>query len=237
VISARARARRPSAVSVVVVAGLIGVLALLSGLLTTRQYPAINDNQQTGPALVVKLLAGGTVCQHEPTIPAGVARLGFGLAVYAAGRGGPLTVTVRRGGKSSAASRAPASSSPPGSGAFGDLASVRTGTVSLLLNRAPDSAPSQICLHNGGSAVLELLGDTRVSTTQTVTGEPATGLIGFTYEKRTTVSWWHQLGTIARRFALVKAPFFGAWTFWAVIIAIAMIWAGTIVLLRRALRA
>jgi hypothetical protein len=42
----------------------------------------------------------------------------------------------------------------------------------------------------------------------------------FDYEQRHAKTWWTFAPTIARRYHLVKATFFGAWTFWATLVAL-----------------
>ncbi|MGI8922067.1 MAG: hypothetical protein ACR2HD_10440 [Solirubrobacteraceae bacterium] len=236
--SPKLAAHRPDAVAVAIAMGCLGILGLFVALLLTRTLPIIDDNQHAGDSLVVVLRRGQTVCQRESAIPRGVTHLGVSLAVVGASRGGPLSVTIESTPWSSAVSRsrsATATASPIVEAA-GRITVVSTGTMPVALNRPPEPGAATICLQNAGPATLELLGDANPVTPGHVTGVPAQGLIGFVYPRSPPTSWWRQLGTIARRFALVKAPLFGSWTLWAVIVAVAAISIVAVEGLRRTLR-
>lgn len=230
--SPKLAAYRPDAVAVAIAMGFLGILGLFVALLSARQLPVIGDNAHAGSSLAVGLPPGHTVCQRETTIPGGITRLGVALAVAGASRSGPLSLTIKGGVPGTVYGE----SAPRGIEASGRLDGVATGHLAFALSRPLQAGEATICLHNEGSAVLNFLGDVNAVPTGLVTGELARGLIGFIYETGPATSWWQALGTIAHRFALAKAPIFGSWTLWAVIVAVAAISIVAVEGLRRALR-
>jgi len=139
--------------------------------------------------------------------------------------GGPLEVTVTRGGRPLSRGLAPVSAGGP---------------VELSLEPAPaaEVPGARVCVVNRGSTPIELDGNRTPPSTsflsELVVGErlpPDDVRVDFL--RPGTESWWRFAPAVADRFGLRKASFFGTWTMWAVFGLVGLTWVAGLLLLRR----
>lgn len=95
----------------------------------------------------------------------------------------------------------------------------------------------RVCVFNRAPTPVEFAGDRTP-----VLGGPA-NLAAQTFDDDVRVdllrpeaeAWWELAPTVAARFSLSKASFFGSWTFWATLALVGIVWALTLRFLGRAL--
>jgi hypothetical protein len=112
------------------------------------------------------------------------------------------------------------------------------GLVTIGLHQARGgAAATRACLRVRGSIKVVLGGEAGPVTavSEVVNGVPQGGLISLVYLRSGSESWWQLLPTIARRFGLGKASFFGDWTLPLLALALAGVWFGAVRLLLREL--
>jgi hypothetical protein len=214
-----------AAACVVVVAGLVVSLSL-----SAPRRLSSNAVVEPSGGRVFAAGGGGTRCQDSQSVPGATAALRLFLDPSSR-PGGPLEVTVATGGRPGM---------PPRVQSRGRLAfPVASGhhDIQLRPHIAHRIAPARICLINHGRGSIAAAGDRTPSSitaggaTNRVAGENAR----IDYFSSGSRSWWTQIGTVARRFGLVKTTFFGTWTAWAVLILLAGVWIATLTLLLRRL--
>jgi hypothetical protein len=105
---------------------------------------------------------------------------------------------------------------------------------------ARDLHAATVCIANRGGGTLGVYGEVVVRSAgiaQLPAGvrQPSPRLVvHLDYQQATKRSWWSFAGTVADRFGLVKATFFGAWTFWVAVAAMAALWLAATVYAARA---
>jgi hypothetical protein len=225
----RLEGRRPGGVTVAMIAGLLAIAVVLGVSLSARHPSVIGDNGHGEAVGVVSLAPRQHVCQRELNIPAGTNLLSVGVGTGGAPHGGALSLLLQP---------IPTPGAPPAPPlASGELSSIR-GQVADLPVRPALTHPvdALVCLGNAGRGTLVLIGEQSAVSPALSSDTGAFGLIGFRYARNQHARWWSRLGTLAARFPLAKAPFFGAWTMWAVLVAVAAICAVALVGLQRVLR-
>jgi hypothetical protein len=123
--------------------------------------------------------------------------------------------------------------------AIGQLPSgAREGPVSIALKREPRSSPAtHVCLRVVGATTVVVGGEGGpiTSYSELVNGHRQPGRISLIYLRRGEESWWQLLPTLARRFGLGKASFFGEWTLPLLALLLLCVWVATARVLTREL--
>ena len=196
--------RRPSRVVLFAAAAAIGIVALLAAVLA-QSAPRRTGTNDALVELRLHIPAGKRACQSGQTIPAGT---GFVLFFpNTDGRqAGPLRVTIRNRSGTRIAAVAPARPYGPA-----PLA-VKIPTPERAIYDAT------VCIANRGDSLVDVFG--------AVAGEQSAQLprgqeqvvafakIRFDYISADSRSWFDFAPTVAGRYGLVKATFFGDWTMW-----------------------
>jgi hypothetical protein len=151
--------------------------------------------------------AGQRLCQSNEFVPKGTGAVYPWVGGENGKPGGLMTVTVRAGGRLLAAGR----SQPV----------YPTGFNRFPLDRTigRDTRNVTVCFTNRSRATAFVYGSVATGGTQAAKapsyqdGVPA--VVRLDYYTGDAESRWSQLGRIADRFALTKAGFLGAWSFWA----------------------
>jgi hypothetical protein len=196
--------RRSPATIALAAAVLVAAIVLLAGLL--HEKPRRIGSNNRGTAAAAQLAPhGGRLCQAKEPAPPKTGTLGL-FADGIGRKGGQLEVSVldRVGGQL----------------ARGKVAreGVDTGSLVVRLDKALPGGEITLCIVNRGPVEVRVYGDpASEADAARVTGMPQ-------YQQaRLRVDWltaddhsafgWSS--TVARRFPLVKASFFGTWTMWA----------------------
>jgi hypothetical protein len=117
-------------------------------------------------------------------------------------------------------------------------AGAREGYVTIPLRRVRAApAATRACLRIGGSSKVLLGGEGGPvsSTSEVVDGSQQPGRISLLYLRAGSETWWQLLPTLARRFGLGKASFFGAWTLPLAALLLLGVWVSAVRLLLREL--
>jgi hypothetical protein len=112
------------------------------------------------------------------------------------------------------------------------------GLVTLPLQQSRGvGGATRACLRVQGPSKIALGGEggPASAASEKVDGVPEGGLVSLIYLRSGSESWWQLLPTLARRFGLGKAPFFGEWTLPVLVLALAGVWFGATRLLLREL--
>jgi 4-amino-4-deoxy-L-arabinose transferase-like glycosyltransferase len=106
--------------------------------------------------------------------------------------------------------------------------------IAPLTPPGPELDGASACLTNRSSTTIRFAGDRTPANPdlKVIPGRGADG-VRIDYLRRGRESGWQLAGVVARRFALLKASFFGAWTLWAVAAVLGAIWAAAIVIVLR----
>ena len=200
---------------------VVGALALdMSG-----RAPRSAGSDHVGPSVFSAAVPGGGVlCQPVQGLPGDAARAQLLIGTY----GHPVPkLQVRFLDAAGAAV------------AVGQLPSgAREGPVSIALTHHPRSpAATEMCLRVGGVSPVALGGEGGpiASYSELVNGHREPGRISIIYLRRGDESWWQLLPTLARRFGLGKASYFGEWTLPLLALLLLSVWVATAQLLRREL--
>ena len=113
------------------------------------------------------------------------------------------------------------------------------GAVVVPLDRRVNGnqLSATFCVRNEGGRRIALGGaPTAPDAAATVGGRPAGGVVAIAYLRPGRESWWDLLPTIASRFGVGKAPWFGAWTLPFATLLLLGAWGGAIRLLLRGSR-
>jgi Predicted membrane protein (DUF2142) len=195
---------------------LVGVLVVLS----VGDKPLLGTNR-VGPAGFFAVVPpGGTLCTGgAERVPAGT---GAVVVRTSTSQAGPLSVVLRRGGRTVAHGTR--------TGAYG---SGDTGIpLASLVSR---SGRAVVCVRNGGAKPLGLAGTPAGTSPRVrIDGRPADALIRIEYRAGARVGWWSRIGDVARRFADGKASWVGSWTMWlalglsliAIVLGLVALWRG-----------
>src|SRR5215212_401080 len=195
---------------------LVGVLVVLS----VGDKPLLGTNR-VGPAGFFAVVPpGGTLCTGgAERVPAAT---GAVVVRTSTSQAGPLSVVLRRGGRTVAhGTRTDAYGS-------GDTGIPLASPVSR-------SGRAVVCLRNGGPKPLGLAGTpAATSPTVRIDGRPTDALIRIEYRAGARVGWWSRIGDVARRFADGKASWVGSWTIWlalglslvAIVLGLVALWRG-----------
>ena len=171
---------------------------------------------------------GGMRCQDGEAVPGGTGRLRLFPGTFDR-LAGPLEVTIATGGRPGVPPRVVARGRV--TGPFGP--GTQFVPVRPRIEHRIDFA--RLCIVNQGPSAVTLSGNRTP-----VLGSGANAFkarldddVRVDYMYPRDRAWWGLAGTLAERFGLVKASFFGAWTMWAMFGVLAALWAGVIVLLLR----
>ncbi len=205
------------------VVAAVATAALLIALGIDLLLPGYHRTAANGHirSTVVNVPRGGRVCQPAQPVPAGTGRVRFFVQELAPVTG-PLDVSISAGGRVFADGRVAAARLGPGQ-----------RQVTASVGRVPRSLPdATVCIVNRGARV-QILGEP----TQFGTGAaqlPAVPqpsqfvLVNLDFQLAHEESWLTFAPTVADRYGLVKATFFGAWTFWLAMAALLMVALGVI---------
>jgi hypothetical protein len=203
----------------------VGVIVTLS-LSAPRLAGSNSEVELSGLAVFVP--GHGRRCQYGERVPAGTRELRlFGAAL--APPDGPVVATIARSGRAGVPPRVVARGTVP----FGFRGpSVRTPLHPAVRD---DVLDAQLCLYNRGRQTVSFAGN--LTPILGSGANPNSAQLAddarVDYMRGGAESWWGVLPTIADRFGLMKASFFGSWTMWAVFAALAGLWAATIAVLVR----
>jgi hypothetical protein len=169
---------------------------------------------------VVNMPAGGRLCQPGQLVEAGTGRVRF----FAHGVGpvtGPLDVTIASGGR--VISRGVARAQPA---APDQLLAAPVTPVRRKLTAAT------VCIVNRGRKT-QIFGEPTAkpgATASLPSGDQPSPyvLVTLDFARAHKDSWLSFAPTVARRYGLVKATFFGTWTFWVAMVALLGLAIGTI---------
>lgn len=148
-------------------------------------------------------------CQRREVVPAGTGAVAPWVGGYAGAHGPPADARIYAGGRLIATGH-----SPP---------TYPTGITLFKLDRTVEreTPGATVCFVNRGRRVLNVYGDFtsshRVSAPAYADNRRVVARLDW-YEPGSQ-TWWDTLGTIARRFPLVKAGFLGSWSMWAAVVA------------------
>jgi hypothetical protein len=208
---------------------LLGVaLLLVAGALAldmSGRAPRSAGSDHVGPSVFSAAVpGGGLLCQPVPGLPGDAARAQLLIGTH----GHPVPDLHVRFLDAAGADVA-----------VGQLPSgAREGPVSIALMHQPRSrAATEMCLHVGGvlPVVLGGEGGPITSYSELVNGHRQPGRISLIYTRRGEESWWQLLPTLASRFGLGKASFFGEWTLPLLALLLLGVWVATARLLTREL--
>lgn len=202
---------------------VVGALALDMSGSAVRTAGSDHADPLTFTAAVAP---GGTACQPLAGLPGDAARVQLTVGSY----GKPLPPLALR--FLDAQGRTAAEGFLPGGGHEGVV------TVGVRHRRGAGEAVEG-CLRVGRGPGPVALGGEGVpvsALSQRVDGQPQPGRISLVYLRSRSESWWQLLPTLAERFALGKAPFFGVWLLPLAALALLGAWAAAVRLLARELR-
>jgi hypothetical protein len=208
---------------------LLGVaLLLVAGALAldmSGRAPRSAGSDHVGPLVFSAAVPGGGVlCQPVQGLPGDAARAQLLIGTY----GHPVPSLQVRFLDAAGADVA-----------MGQLPSgAHEGPVWIPLRRRPRSpSATNVCLRVGGATTVVLGGEGGpiTSNSELVNGHRQPGRISLIYIRRGDESWWQLLPTLARRFGLGKASFFGEWTLPLLALLLLCVWVATARLLTREL--
>jgi len=195
---------------------LVGVLVVLS----VGDKPLLGTNRVGPAAFFAVVPPGGTLCTGgAERVPAGT---GDVVVRTSTSQAGPLSVVLRRGG------RTVAHGTRTDSYDSGDTAIPLASPVSR-------SGRAVVCVRNEGAKPLGLAGTPAGTSPRVrIDGRPTDALVRIEYRGAARVSWWSRIGDVARRFADGKASWVGSWTMWlalglslvAIVLGLVALWRG-----------
>lgn len=204
----------------VVVAATVAIVALGLVAVLSESKPRLAQTNNVPPQRVVAELGPGQqVCQGLETVPSGVARLVLRTPPRLEGEF-PVAAQVRGGRDVSLAD---------------SVGEARAGRLVVDVGSPPRSTiDAEICLTNEGRERLSLSGfPIRGEQAARVDGAPGRGRLAMDYLRPGRESWWELAGTVAHRFGIGKAAFFGDWTLWAALALMAGAWVAALRLVLR----
>jgi hypothetical protein len=153
---------------------------------------------------------GAELCQPGQYVPAGTGNVVLLMGTARGVAGGPLDVTVKSGSAVVARGRS--------RGGYGDEA-VGVRLSPTIRRTLPDAS---LCARNSGSTVVGVFGDYGLAgETIAKASVPIPDIVArLDWFGPSRQTWWSNVGPVSQRFALVKPPFFGRWTFWAVLVSL-----------------
>jgi hypothetical protein len=215
--------------TIVAAVASLAILLALAAVLTQSSHHR-TDTNGFERAIGAKLPPRAITCQPNEQIPAGTGRVGF-YADSLGAHDGPLEVTV------STASGATLARAPVSARVFDPGA--RTTAAIPAMRHAVEGA--HVCITNTGRGSPAVYGSPAPSpdgAATAPTGVPQTARwlrLHLDYQQPEESSWWSFAPTVARRFGLVKATFFGTWTLWATVVALLALCLGSVWYTARAL--
>jgi hypothetical protein len=172
--------------------------------------------------VAVIMVPGARICQPDQPIEAGTGR----VRLYARGlepTTGPLDVTVESGGRVLGRGSVPRMHVPE-----------TEKQVVARLDRTQQRLPAAtVCVTNRGAG-FAILGQPSAVATAAATAPPGARqpakfvLLNFDFQLAHKKSWLSFSPTVSGRYGLVKATFFGSWTFWLAMAALLVVAIGSI---------
>lgn len=202
------------------VAAAVGAVAILValGALLVRSNHRLTRTADSPFGVPVHVDGGARVCQPREMVPAGT-----GFVVYHPRShvvAGPLRVVLQdRTGRVLSTSLTPAAQYGPGPG-YARVGPVRS-----------DLSDARLCIENAGKTRVEIYGGVSAKPRAELPKQHQYSrrimlrLDYYTAEKK---SWLALSPRVADRYSLVKATFFGAWTFWLAMAVLAAICLGSV---------
>lgn len=208
----------------VIVATLVAVLAAFVVVMSRSEPRLAGSNTEVAVSgIALALPAHGRLCQGGEVVPADAAA----VRVF-------TSATSRLEPAFTIAFAAPGQ--PQRTADFDPHAGAGPRTAPLA-PRGPELDGASACLTNRSSTTINLAGNRTPGNPglKVIPGRGADG-VRIDYLRRGRESGWQLAGVVARRFALLKASFFGAWTLWALAAVLAAVWAAAIFVALRAQR-
>ncbi len=209
-------------VRVVLVLALLLVVGALVLDMSGRGPRTAGSDHVGMPVFAASVPADGTVCQPASPVPGDAARVQLLIGTY--GHPVPaLTIHFLGAGGEAVASGTLPAGAPEG-----------LAVIPIAHTRATVSSVS-VCLHIAGR-IPTVIGGEGIPVnpgSETVEGKHEGGMIGLLYFRGGEESWWQLLPTLATRFGLGKAPFFGGWTLPFAALMLLGVWVATMKLLWR----
>jgi hypothetical protein len=217
-------ATQSRAVRVIVAVGLLAVVAGFVLDMSGRAPRTAGSDHTAIPVFAAKVPAGGVVCQPYAYLPADAARVQLLIGTY--GHPVPaLQLAFLNGAGTQVASA-------------GVAAGAQEGPLTIPVHVARRlEGETSLCLHVGHGTKVAVAGevDPVRATREQVNGKGRPGRIGLVYLRRGEETWWQLLPTIASRFGLGKASFFGDWTLAAVALLLLAVFGASVRLILREL--
>ena len=211
------RVRVVLAVALLLVAG-----ALALDMSGTAPRTAGSDHV-TPSAFAAQIPPGGVLCEVAAPLPADATRAQILVGTY--GQPVPeLSLSfLTSSGKRIASGRLPRHS--------------QQGYVTIPLRREGSGLSTRACLSSRGAATVSVGGEvgTFGAVSEQIDGRPEPGRITLIYFRPGRESWWQLLSTLAHRFGLAKASFYGDWTLPVAALLLFGVWIATVRLLLREL--
>jgi hypothetical protein len=213
------RVRLAIAIGLVLVAGMVAL-----GLFRSV-HPATGDNgREIQLPAGIGVLPGQQACQGRERVPAGTGLLRV-IASTAGKSAGPLSASVRAGGRTVARGTS--------SAGFSD-----SGVEIPITRQASEIGAATVCVRNAGTLPVAILGQNAPrDEAAVVSGDPAPphGSMRLEWFEPETHMHIASASDIARRYPLAKASFFGTWTLWAALaLLVAASGAGIVLVAREA---
>ena len=215
---------------VAVAIALVLVLATVAAVLDDeRPRLAATNSKVMVSGISLSIGPGEERCQGGEYIPQETARLRMFVGGFDPGSGRPLALTARH---------------PDGREAFRARleGGYRPGTVDVAVPQpAQDVAGGLLCIQNDGAEPMAFAGNLTPLGEDAQLGPNSPGArrsdeVRIDYYRPGRESWLDIAPEIATRFQLFKPGFMGAWTMWAALAAVALLWAVVVALLVRSQR-
>jgi hypothetical protein len=208
----------------------IGLLLIATGLLAVllkQERPYLGDNEHNVELLAGVVIPGrASACQAGETIPPRTGVMRFSVST-AGRRAGPVEVSVQRGGEAVASGRS--------------AAGIVDQPIDVRLEGAEDGVQdARICVRNAGRVQVAVIGESarsRPAARVSVSSFPQDRAMRWEWYEAEPVTRLARVGDVAERYGLVKASFFGSWTFWVGLAVLLAISAAAVRLVVRELRA
>lgn len=216
---------RPGRRRLTIVAAVCSLALLLAlALVLSKSGHHRTGTNAAARSAFMPVWSGYKICQAGEYIQRGTGRIRF-FPVPTPFPAGPFVVTLLRKGHAPLSARVPAHRYVKSEAAAANLPAIaRTNSVNAT-----------VCIRNVGAKAAGVIGEVvpnQGGTALLLPGprvtKPPWVHIHLDYQFRKSQSWWSFAPTVATRYGLVKASFFGAWTFWLTIVLLLALALGTI---------
>ena len=209
-------------VHVVLALAVLVVVGALTLDMSGRATRTAGSNHTKSVVFTAVVPPRGTLCQSVSGLPSDAASVRLQIGSY-----GTLMPALDARFLANNGDRVASGQLAPGA---------REGEVTIPLRQVPHaSSAARLCLYSHGSGRLAVGGEILPPGpwSANVNGRPQQGPVSLLYLRAKRESWWQMLGTLARRFHLGKAPFFGTWTLPLLAFLLLCVWIGALRLVTR----